>query len=214
MPDYDWQSWLHEWNRELLERFDPTIFNRPVPDMFRSPDVTPEIIASGWLGYPPATEEQIGTLEQRIGIQLPPSYRQFLKISNGFRQPGVLVPRLFSIPDVEWYHVRNQDVIDDWHDVVQSTINDIFEEQPNDDEIAEEGLWEWFLPYTLEISAQETNGTACYLLNANRVNEDGEWQAFLFAHWIPGVAAYPSFWELMQSQHKSFLNYSNRLILP
>ena len=34
---------------------------------------------------PPASEEQIAKLEQKIGIALPPSYRAFLTIHNGWR---------------------------------------------------------------------------------------------------------------------------------
>ena len=52
-------------------------------------EIAPEVIASRWLGYPGATEEQIMNLETRLGRKLPPSYRAFLKASNGFRQPGI-----------------------------------------------------------------------------------------------------------------------------
>ena len=44
-----------------------------------------------------------------------------------------------------------------------------------------------------------------YLLNPLAVAEDGEWEAWRFAHWIPGVERFPSFELLMQDEHESFL---------
>ena len=44
-----------------------------------------------------------------------------------------------------------------------------------------------------------------YLLNPLAVAEDGEWEAWRFAHWIPGEERFPSFELLMQAEHESFL---------
>lgn len=59
------------------------------------------MIASGWLGFPGAGEEEIAALEDRLGTRLPPSYRSFLRASNGFLQPGVIVPRLLATDEVD-----------------------------------------------------------------------------------------------------------------
>jgi hypothetical protein len=53
--------------------------------------------------------------------------------------------------------------------------------------------FERHLPATLQVSARETVGTARYLLNPEVTSADGEWEAFYFAHWLPGVRRYPSF---------------------
>ncbi|WP_220039884.1 SMI1/KNR4 family protein [Nonomuraea aridisoli] len=34
--------------------------------------------------YPPATEAEVTQLEERVGLELPPSYRQFLLFANGW----------------------------------------------------------------------------------------------------------------------------------
>ncbi|MCZ9339062.1 SMI1/KNR4 family protein, partial [Streptomyces sp. TRM76130] len=39
-----------------------------------------------WLGFPPASEERITAMEKRLGRRMPPSYRQFLQVSDGWRQ--------------------------------------------------------------------------------------------------------------------------------
>jgi len=195
MTNVDWRSWLAQWNRELLEHLDLSQYNA-----FIEPDITPEVVVTGWLGYPGATEEQIVHLEARLGMPLPPSYRTFLSVSNGFRQPGMFVPRLLSIAEVEWFRVRYQDTIDTWVSGLERSLREaphILEEDPDP--------FERYLPTTLEISARETIGTAIYLLNPKVVTPEGEWEALYFAHWVPGAERYPSFWELMQAEREALL---------
>src|SRR5579859_5995010 len=104
MPGFDWPGLMTKWNADLL-----------ADDEIR-PQLPPEIIASGWLGYPGASEEQIAALEQRLGVALPPSYRAFLAYSNGWRATGHFIPAIWSTEEVEWFAVRNQDTIDAWLD--------------------------------------------------------------------------------------------------
>ncbi len=53
---------------------------------------------------PPATREEIEGLEKRLNISLPPSYRTFLELHNGWKNFGVL--RLFGTEDhgSQWAH--------------------------------------------------------------------------------------------------------------
>ncbi|MER6556671.1 SMI1/KNR4 family protein [Streptomyces sp. NPDC001027] len=37
-----------------------------------------------WLGLPPASEERIRSSEERLGHRLPPSYRAFVAVSDGY----------------------------------------------------------------------------------------------------------------------------------
>jgi len=41
-----------------------------------------------WLGLPPASEERIAAMEERLGRRMPPSYRRFLEVSDGWRHAG------------------------------------------------------------------------------------------------------------------------------
>ena len=70
-------------------------------------DLPPEVIETRWLGFPGATEEQIVAAEARLGVMLPPSYREFLTVTNGWRQPDAFwvanAGSLWSIEQVEWY---------------------------------------------------------------------------------------------------------------
>lgn len=49
-----------------------------------NPELTKNQLNSLWIGYEPATEKEIDSLEKRLGIQLPKDYRDFLQITNGF----------------------------------------------------------------------------------------------------------------------------------
>jgi hypothetical protein len=46
--------------------------------------VSPAQREAGWLGYEPASEQMLAEAEHRLGIRLPPSYRNFLLASNGW----------------------------------------------------------------------------------------------------------------------------------
>jgi SMI1 / KNR4 family (SUKH-1) len=182
----EWESWLANWNRELLERIDPALENRltgvgiTLETHLLRYGVTPETRASGWLGYPAAAEDQIRRLETRLGKTLPPSYRAFLKASNGFRQPQMLVWRILPAEEVDWFRVRNQQTIDMLKSYDLEDLSD-----------------------TLEISAREIAGSAVYLLNPKAVTADGEWEALYYAHWhAPNCIQHSSFWDLMQREYK------------
>jgi hypothetical protein len=183
MTPADWEPWLREWNRVLLASYDPARYSA-----FVDPEVvTPELLASGWLGASGATEEQLVALELRLGRRLPPSYRSFLQVSNGFLQPGSIVPRVLSTDEVDWYRTRHQDVIDVWAEALRDPGA---EEAPD--------TFERYLPSCLQVSEVERIGDAVYLLNPEVVNAAGEWEAFYFASWVPGANRCPSFRALME----------------
>lgn len=60
------------WSRESLQSM-----------RYEQDKLPPQVIESGWLGYPGATEAQIAQAEARLGMVLPRSYREFLKVTNG-----------------------------------------------------------------------------------------------------------------------------------
>jgi hypothetical protein len=45
-----------------------------------------------WLGNEPAPEQEIVKTETRLARRLPPSYRSFMKVSNGFGPVSPLLP--------------------------------------------------------------------------------------------------------------------------
>ncbi|WP_067686718.1 SMI1/KNR4 family protein [Nocardia jejuensis] len=69
----------------------------------RDPDeLDPEVAQQRWLGYAPATEAGIAALEQRLGLRLPPSYRNFLLTTDGWRHAGEFVRTMRDTTNLGW----------------------------------------------------------------------------------------------------------------
>jgi SMI1 / KNR4 family (SUKH-1) len=204
---------LRQWSRELLESMGNGQTN-----------LTPTVIQPGWLGYPGATEEQIARAETRLGIALPPSYREFLKVTNGWRQTTPFIYQLWSTEEIEWFPIRHQDWI---HAFVERFVERYAERRlmnstTNGSDVHLEVLsisdTDYFvyghaqdcmtlrveyLQTALEISSK--GDSAIYLLNPQVIAPDGEWEAWFFGDWLPGADRYRSFREMMQAEYENFL---------
>jgi hypothetical protein len=183
----------------------------------------PEVIESGWFGYPGATEEQIAQAEARLGTALPPSYRAFLTITNGWRQTTPFINRLWSTEEIDWFNVRHQK----WLDALLeksgylSTPSDTNSSAPSipDEEYFVYGdeqdcskIRVEYLQTALEIS--QRGEAAIYLLNPQIVTETGEWEAWFLGDWLPGADRYRSFQDMMQAEYESFLELRDTPTVP
>lgn len=196
MANFDWQKLLTQWSRELIESDE---FTEEIP---------PEVIVSGWLGYPGATCAQIAQAEARLGTLFPPSYREFLQVTNGWRQLNSNIYKLWSTEEVEWFAVRNQNWIDMWlltDTTLGSSSNStdeeyfVYGEEQDSDKIRVE-----YLQTALEVS--DVSDSTVLLLNPQVVTAEGEWEGWFFASWLGGAKRYQSFWDMMQDQHQIFLD--------
>ena len=61
MQKFEWENLLKEFSLKLIAEMDD----------YRKAEIPPEVIESGWLGYPGATEEQIKLAEERLGTTKP-----------------------------------------------------------------------------------------------------------------------------------------------
>src|SRR5215813_2337967 len=70
------------------------------------------------LGLPGVAEAELFVAEARLGCRLPPSYREFLKCTNGLRQPLEFVPagggHFRPAGEIDWFRVQNREWIDAW----------------------------------------------------------------------------------------------------
>lgn len=199
---FDWDFFLRTWSRDFLERLEDQEFA----------SFSSEVIEARWLGYLPATDAEIEQAQTRLKIKLPPSYRNFLTVSNGWRNLDDLICRLFSTQEIEWLATRNQELIDAW--MTGAVIGgEIF---ISDDAYFVYGdeqdtclLRDEYLQTALEIGGNPQE--QLILLNPQVIFEDGEWEAWLFAHWFPGAQRYRSFRELMLHMHSSLLDLLPKL---
>jgi hypothetical protein len=188
-PRFPWRPLLERWSRQWLGLDE---YAAELPD---------DVAESGWIGYPPASERQIAAAERRLGATLPPSYRAFLRISNGWRRTSPFISRLWGVEEVEWLPARNQELIDVWNEQPYAVPDEeyiVYDESQDSVSLRPE-----YLRTALEIS--DWGDSAIYLLNPQVVTPEGEWEAWFFASWYPGAGRYRSFWELMQAEHASFL---------
>src|SRR5262249_17340450 len=85
----DWQKVLRTWSDAMIASAEDS-----------------HLLHSGamkeqWAGFPPASDRAIADAERRLGQRLPESYRQFLKVSNGWWLDGTIGPtRLWRIEEI------------------------------------------------------------------------------------------------------------------
>lgn len=195
---FDWDLFLRQWSRDLLERLEDNEFA----------SLSSDVIEARWLGYLPATDAEIEQAQTRLNIKFPPSYCNFLKVSNGWRKLDDFIDRLLSIQEIEWLAQTDQELIDAWTTGVALGGGPVY--VPDEayfiygDEQDTCSLRDEYLQTALDIGGNSEQGLL--LLNPQVTFEDGEWEAWVFANWYPGAARYRSFRELMQHQHSSFLD--------
>jgi HEAT repeat protein len=163
--------------RELLERVSADVVQAGAFE----DEPSAEAVGRRWLGSDGAPEEEVAAAESRLGIELPPTYRAFLSTTNGFGPVGFFVRRLRPVEELVWLRDEDPELIAIWTEETQES------------ELAE----------TLAVS-DEYDG-ARVLLNPAIVDENGEWEAWFFAHWVPGAERHSSFWTLVEATHRSFV---------
>jgi hypothetical protein len=169
---FAWEPLLNTWSQEWLSVQEYVV---ELPD---------DVIESGWLGFPGASEEQIASAEQRLGATFPSSYREFLRVTNGWRRTSPFIEQVWSAERISPFAVENQEWVDIWH------------------EVGSESPEARFLPSAVQIS--EVGDAAVYPLMPDLTTADGECEAWVLASWQGTAVRYQSFWELMQAEYESF----------
>jgi hypothetical protein len=132
-----------------------------------------------WLGFPAASEAQVTALEERLGRVLPPSFREFLLVTNGWRDAGHFVWQLRGTDEIGWMR----------------DLDPLTAELPGD----AEGVLERSLLISLEADA------GVVFLDPGDVDEHGEWAAYDLFSWTgSGPERYDSFYEKMYDFYAGF----------
>lgn len=194
MTTFQWRELMTQWSEDILNS---SLASR------MSYLITPTAVAARWLGYSGATEEQIAAAEARLGSRLPPSYRSFLAVSNGWSVLTHFTGQLWPTDTIAWFRERNQE----WIDI----LTEFGEEHLSDADYAiygpgqnTESMRTKYLRTALEISNPDYRDSHAYLLNPEVVTADGEWEAWRLA--AESCRRYRSFWKLMQAEYEHFLH--------
>jgi hypothetical protein len=138
--------------------------------------------------------------ESRLKAKLPPSYRAFLAVSNGWRNASLEVPILRPIEKTRWFNREHREWVQAYMDPMQGT-EAILPAERDYFNYAEGDTVNFdvkHLAQTLCIS--EVGDSAVLLLNPMVIWPDGEWEAWLFANWLPGARRYRSFADWMRHE--------------
>lgn len=176
---FDWRSFLLEWSGEWADSLQD--------DETRGQD--DETALGGAVArFPPASEYRIVALEERLGRRMPPSYREFLKVSDGWRHAGGFVWLLAGTEDARWHNDA-------------SGLADMFEEYLDEDAGPEErrevDIWRRGLQ--LDVESDITH----ILMDPEDVDEDGEWAVYTWASWRAAPPErHADFLAFMQDMHR------------
>ncbi|WP_405892685.1 SMI1/KNR4 family protein [Streptomyces sp. NBC_00104] len=178
---FDWRPFLLRWSGEWADS---------LPDGETRGEDDEAALRARWLGFPPASQERIAAMEERLGRRMPPSYREFLKVSDGWRHAGGFVWLLAGTEDAHWHHN-------------ESGLADMFEEYLDEDagpeERREADLWRRGLQ--LDVESDVTH----VLLDPEDVGEDGEWAVYTWASWrAEPPERHANFLEFMRDMYREF----------
>lgn len=149
---------------------------------------------AGWLGFDGADAERLALLEQRLGTELPPSYRSFLATSDGWVNISAFMWTMRTTSDVNWLRDADPDLCD------------ILRESPASQEVL-------LADRALLISGD--GDVQYWLLDPGDVSPDGEWAAYIWASWYPGFGVrHESFAALVDAERASFEELRGRAGRP
>ncbi|MDG4857021.1 SMI1/KNR4 family protein [Streptomyces sp. T-3] len=175
---FNWHDFLGRWQQEWVPRVGHEEDGDGGP-------------GSVILGRPGADEAAITAAEKRLGKRLPPSYRQFLAASDGWRVEQIAgVYQLGGIADIDW----SRD---------EYGMTEVYEENLGDDPREEDvllaGMWQRSL--RLETDSDMTLA----LLDPGDRDETGEWALYIYKGWSGEFPdRYPSFRAYMEAMYRSF----------
>jgi hypothetical protein len=172
---FDWHTFLRRWQDEWVPRAgDESDDAATVPP-----------------NRPGADEVAIAAAEERLGRRLPPSYRTFLAVSDGWHVDQMAgVYQLGGAADIDWFR--------DPYDMT-SLYEENLGDHPRREDVLLAGMWRRALRL-------ETDSDMSYaLLDPGDTDEDGEWALYVYKGWggeLPD--RYPSFRAYMEAMYRHF----------
>jgi len=157
-----------------------------------------------WPGSPSASEEELLVAEKRLKTNLPPSYRAFLSVSNGWSQASRAVPVLRPVEKIRWFGRQQPEWVRAYQEPMRGIDPPVLDEGYFNYSSDDLGVDVGQLGYTLCVS--DVGDSAVLLLNPMVVWPDGEWEAWFFADWLPGARRYYCFADWMSQELSALLD--------
>uniref|UniRef100_A0A0G4IC48 Knr4/Smi1-like domain-containing protein n=1 Tax=Chromera velia CCMP2878 TaxID=1169474 RepID=A0A0G4IC48_9ALVE len=156
-------------------------------DRFQREHATPSQLS----GVSPVTGLSLQETARRLEMStpFPPSYTRLMSVVGPIKEPHSEVPRLLQLSEVQKFSETEYGKM----------IIDCYCSEGEWVDQEREGFTMRHLESCLLISS--TDGDSCLLLNPEKVDKAGEWQAVFFANWVPGAMPFPSFGAMMKFCH-------------
>ena len=156
---------------------------------------------TGWLGLPGASEDAILSAERRLKVTLPPSYKSFLRCSNGFLQVSTFIWDLLPVEGIDWLRNHDPDFV-----ALYSNYTNEFQVDDSVYYIYGEGqeTVNFRAEYLQKCIAVSGWGDAAIVLLNPEIKFGDEMEAWIFANWYPGAARYKSFLELITAELETY----------
>ncbi|MGC7098688.1 SMI1/KNR4 family protein [Amycolatopsis lurida] len=169
----EWRPWLSRWSEEWVRSAEPG-------------ELEPDVARERWLGFAPASEEAVAAAEARLGCVFPPSYRDFLLTTDGWRHAGQFVWKLRDTGNLGWL----RDIEPFWAE---------WEDLTDDPGAADDNRFTRGLLISLEADA------GILFLDPGDVGETGEWAAYSLFSWrAEPPERFESFAALMEDLYAEF----------
>ncbi|TYB59732.1 SMI1/KNR4 family protein [Nonomuraea sp. PA05] len=144
--------------------------------------------------HPPATEADVRLLEERLGVELPGGYRQFLLFSDGWGDCCLL-----RAGEAGWLRDLEPLAAEVWSGAESGKVRSVPDELylVYGEEQESVNLRREYVPDTLLIGRWDDG---MVLLNPHVRTAEGEWEAWYLASWVPGARRYRCFWDLIGNE--------------
>jgi len=187
MKKINWSDSLKKWSEKRLELLGDRKIRLP-----------PQVLAEGYLGYPGASEQEIIAAEAYLDLTLPPSYREFLKASNGLHLTVSNDFRFYSVQELDLFKYDNEELIDIYLEMFEEDVITDEEYFVYGDKQRQDIFRPEYMQTALQISSESSGGV--FLLNPKIITPESEWEAWCF-NWTPPprMTRYRSFGEMMES---------------
>jgi len=189
--------------QQIIELLSEDFFKGNAPeniDIFlKSGSISIQDIERRSMAFEPADISSIEEKEKKLGIKLPPSYKDFLLVSNGFKIISPFLDNLFSIEKIDWArNLEEKWSIDMFNeDSAEVSDEEYFYYEDDQDSLLSRTS---YIPESLKVS--EWYDGMCVFLNPF-VKFGDEWEVLEYATWFPGVQRYKSFLNYLLKTHLS-----------
>lgn len=133
-------------------------------------ELTKNQLDSLWIGYNPSTENEIDSLENRLGIQLPKDYRDFIQITNGFFAASSVEPSFCTLKKVDFLKNVDPELYEIWISTGNVEVGNK-------------------LKTAIKVGGFDEEQ---YFFLIPPSKENSNWEYWVFAAWAPGETIYHS----------------------